>query len=106
MRAIVKPLPVLYACQGCPQFGHLAREVAALLDATGVVEAVQLETSRHLKPKARFPILTLEACERRCARHWLEQHEVTPDREYVLADPRGSAQRAAQHLAAELGGVQ
>jgi len=103
-RVVVKPLPVLYACQGCPEFGQIAREVGALLDRGGVAEMVWLGASPDLKPMRRFPIFALDGCDKACALRWLEAHGTAAERSYVLADRSpGAAQRAAQRIAAELG---
>jgi uncharacterized metal-binding protein len=96
---------VLYACQGCPEFGQRARDAAALLDAAGVAEAIWLGASRDLKPKSRFPILALDGCDKACALRWLERHGIAAERSYVLEERApGSADRAAARIAAELGG--
>jgi uncharacterized metal-binding protein len=83
MTFVVRALPVLYACQGCPEYGQVAREVAALLERAGRVEAAWLGTP-GLEPKRRFPIFALDGCERGCARRWLEDHGVAPERACVL----------------------
>ena len=104
MRVVLRPLPVLYACQGCAEFGQLAREVGALLDRGGAVEMVWLGAGPELKPKPRFPIYALDGCAKACALRWLEGHGIAAQRSYVLADRSpGAAQRAAQRIAAELG---
>lgn len=103
MRVVLKPLPVLYACQGCPEFGQVARDVGALLDAAGLAETVWLGASEHLRPKSRFPIFALDGCDKACAQRWLERHGIAADRTYILAEyAPGAAQRAARHIAAEL----
>ena len=79
----VKPLPVLYACQGCPRFGHTAREVAALIERAGLAETLWLGTP-GLAPKARFPIIALDGCADGCALRWLAQRSVRADRHYIL----------------------
>lgn len=104
MRAVVRPLAVLYACQGCPEHGQVARDAGAILDAAGVAEMVWLGTRADVKPKSRFPILSLDGCGEECARRWLEQRGARVDRSYILAG-RGAeaARRGAEHIAAELG---
>jgi uncharacterized metal-binding protein len=84
MGVIVTPLPVLYACQGCKEFGQLARDVGALFDQAGALEMVWLGAGRERKPKARFPIFALDGCSRGCARRWLEEHGVAAERSFVL----------------------
>ena len=80
----LRPLPVLYACQGCAAHGQAARDVAALIE----------------QPKARFPLMALDGCADGCARRWLAQRGITPDRHYILdsADVR----RGFAAIAAEL----
>ena len=85
MSVVVRPLPVLYACQGCVEFGQAARELGALLDRVGLAELVWLGAGREPKPKQRYPILALDGCDKACARAWLERHGVAPDGNYVLA---------------------
>lgn len=90
-RAVVKPLPVLYACQGCPEFGQLARDVGALLDRAGVAEMVWLGSGRDLRPTQRYPVLALDGCGKACALRWLERRGIAAERSYVLADPGAPA---------------
>jgi uncharacterized metal-binding protein len=104
MRVVLRPLPVLYACQGCAEFGDLAREVGALLDRGGVAQLVWLGAAPNATPARRYPILALDGCDKACALRWLGERGIAADRSYVLADRSpGSAQRAAQQIAAELG---
>jgi uncharacterized metal-binding protein len=104
MRAILKPLPVLYTCQGCAQFGQAARDAGKMLDHAGVAETMWLGAGRDLRPTSRFPIFALDGCDQACARRWLERHGIAAERSYVLAEhAAGSARRAAQRIAAELG---
>ena len=94
---VVRALPVLYACQGCTQFGQVAREFAQQLDRAGRVEAAWLGTP-GLRPKARFPIVALDACAEGCALTWLARRGVRADCHYVLSDPG-----VPERIAAELG---
>jgi uncharacterized metal-binding protein len=86
VRVVVKPLPVLYACQGCPEFGQVARDVAAILDRSGVAEMIWLGASGNSKPTQRFPIFTLDGCTKGCAQRWLAGHGVTAQRHFVLGE--------------------
>lgn len=99
---VVRAFPVLYACAGCPEFGYLAGEVAAILDRGGLAEMVSL-AGAGIEPKARFPIVALDGCDKACAQRWLESQGVRAERNYILTsyDPR-SVQRAAHHIAADL----
>jgi uncharacterized metal-binding protein len=103
VRVVVKPLPVLYACQGCPEFGQTAQDVGALLDRAGVAQLVWLGAAPDAPPVQRYPILALDGCDKACALRWLGQRGISPQRSYVLA-ARGpeAAQHAAQRIAAEL----
>lgn len=102
MRAIAKPLPVLYACQGCPEFGQTAQEVGSLLDSNGVAEMVWLGAP-DLTRRSRFPAVALDGCGRACALRWLERHGIPAERSYVLEE-RGPAavERAVRRITAEL----
>ena len=94
----VRPLPVLYACQGCEAHGQAARQVAALLERAGLAETAWLGTPR-LVPKARFPLMALDGCADGCARRWLAERGMTPDRHYVL--DCADARRGFEAIAAE-----
>ena len=102
---VVKPLPVLYACQGCAEFGETARQVGMLLDWKGVVETVWLGAPKP-KHTMRFPVVALDGCAKACAREWLERGGTRPVRSYLLED-RGeaAAERMASRISAELGGL-
>jgi len=95
----VRPLPVLYACQGCAAHGQTARDVAALVEQAGLGETAWLGTPR-LEPKARFPLMALDGCADGCARRWLAQRGITPDRHYVLDS--ADARRGFEVICAEL----
>lgn len=95
----VRPLPVLYACQGCEAHGHTAREVAALVERAGLAETAWLGTP-GLEPKARFPIIALDGCGEHCALRWLALHGVRADDHYVLES--ADAHRGFQAIAANL----
>lgn len=86
MGAIVRPLPVLYACQGCPEFGQAARDAGAALDRRGVVELIWLGASRDPKPVQRYPIFALDGCDKACALEWLRRRRVPVERSYVLPE--------------------
>jgi len=82
--AIVRPLPVLYACQGCAQFGQLARDVGAFFEQAGALEMVWLGARRKPERPQRYPILALDGCEKGCAARWLGERGVVPEGVYVL----------------------
>lgn len=103
MKVVLRALPVLYACQGCPEFGETAREVGVILDRQRVAEMVWLGAP-DLKRKSRFPSVALDGCSKACARRWLEGQGIAPDCSYVLEErTAGSAERAARRIAADLG---
>jgi uncharacterized metal-binding protein len=101
---VVKPFPVLYACSGCAQFGYSAARVAQRLDERGLVEAVWLgATPQSGALTTRFPILTLDACEKGCARAWVESRGGRAEQCFVLSplervDTEGAVRRVARAL--------
>lgn len=84
MRVKLRPLPVLYPCAGCPQWGDGAREAARLLERRGIAEMSGLNDIGLAKAKARYPIIALDACSTGCAREWLERRGAPPHLGYVL----------------------
>jgi uncharacterized metal-binding protein len=103
MRVVVKARPVLYACQGCPEFGNRAHEVGARLDWNGVAEMVWLGAP-DLTRRTRFPAVALDGCGKGCALQWLERHGIAAERSYVLEDrTRGWAERAVARISNDLG---
>lgn len=60
--AMVTPLPVLYACHGCAEYGQLARDVGAFFEQAGA----------------------LDGCKKACALRWLAERGVVPESAYVL----------------------
>lgn len=78
-RAVVKPLPVYYACQGCEEFGQRALEYAR-----GRGQVVWLGAPEAPLLRERFPIYAVDGCDKGCARRWLERHGVKPDRSFVI----------------------
>ena len=102
---VLRPFPVLVACQGCPEFGQAARDVALLLDRRGFAESAWLGDTQlgitRAKAKARFPIFCVDSCERACARAWLAREGVTPQSCFVLAaEERSDVESAACRIAA------
>lgn len=79
----VRALPVLYACQGCPEYGYAAPRVAEALDRLGCVEAAWLGVPTE-GVTSRFPIMTLDACPKRCAAAWVEARGRRVQRAFVL----------------------
>jgi uncharacterized metal-binding protein len=94
-------VPVLFACQGCAEFGDTAHEVAAVLGAWGFAEAAWLggaEEPLEAKARARFPVYAIEGCAKRCAGHWLARHGVRAKRQFILAAPGESAEAIAERI--------
>ena len=92
MSAVLRPLPVVYACQGCPEFGEAARVAGAFLDSNGAAETVWLGAP-DLRRRSRYPAIALDGCERACALRWLKRHGIPAERHYVL--PGDAARLAA-----------
>ena len=86
MRVYCRLRPVLFACAGCPEYGRLAPQVAALIDARNLAELTPLSAHGVEKARARFPVFTLEGCDRACARQWLGSHGVRVQRCDMLGD--------------------
>jgi len=100
---VVRALPVVFACQGCAEFGDMAHEVASVLDARRFAEAAWLggtTAEDHLASKARsrFPVYALEGCTKRCAAQWLARHGVKAQRLFILAAPGDSAEQMAERI--------
>ena len=83
-------MPVLFACQGCPEFGDAAAGFALAQQAGGEAEAALLgprggdETQLASKARSRYPIHAVDGCIRGCARAWLRHRGVEPQRCVVL----------------------
>ena len=84
MRVVLRPLPVAYACQGCPEFGQRARELAAALDRKGVAEMVWLGAAKEITPTQRYPVFAVDGCSKGCALKWLAQDGVAADRSEIV----------------------
>jgi uncharacterized metal-binding protein len=102
MRQVVRAVPVLYPCPGCPKGGGAAREAARLLDKRRVAEMSGMNEIGLAKAKARFPVFAIDGCSTACARIWLERHGVAPNRSYVLQELElQDADKAAERIAAD-----
>jgi uncharacterized metal-binding protein len=105
---MVRPMPVLFACQGCAQFGDIAHEVAALLDTGGYAEATWLgapgrdEQQFAAKARSRFPVFAIDGCARRCACQWLGARGVKVQRQFILASPGDTAESIAERIGERL----
>jgi uncharacterized metal-binding protein len=99
LSSVVRPLPVLYACAGCRQFGFAAPRVARALDERGLAESVWLGEAPQ-RITGRYPIFSLDACDKRCASGWAHAHGATVQRAFTLAplerdDPAAALERIA-----------
>jgi uncharacterized metal-binding protein len=87
MRVVLRPLPVLYACQGCAEVGQRARDVGALFDRARALEMVWLGSGGDPKPTTRFPVFALDGCAKACARRWLGGHGIRAEHSFVIGAP-------------------
>jgi uncharacterized metal-binding protein len=103
MGNILRALPVLYPCPGCPLWGETARDAARVLDGRRIAEMSRLDEVGLVKAKSRFPVFAIDGCPTACARGWLERHGVKPHRGYIL-DGREAADAvlAADRITADL----
>jgi uncharacterized metal-binding protein len=101
---VLRPLPVLYACAGCREFGYSAPRVGRALDERGVVECIWLgATPPPSTVSGRYPIMTLDACEKGCARNWVCEHGRSVERAcYLQPQERDDPPTATARIAAEL----
>jgi uncharacterized metal-binding protein len=99
---IVWPLPVLYACAGCREFGYAAPRVARELDRRGLVEAIWLGSAPP-RVTGRYPILALDACGKGCAAQWARERGGAVQRAFVLEPgERDDLEAASARIAAEI----
>ncbi len=102
LSVVVRPLPVLYACAGCREFGYAAPRVASALDRRGLVEARWLG-GHGVRLAARFPILALDACPKRCAKDWIEiQGREVQAALLITPEERDDPESAARRLSREV----
>ena len=107
MTMVLRPLPVLFACRGCPEFGDTAHAVAGVLDAQGLAEATWLggqagDEQLAAKARSRFPVFAIDGCAKRCACEWLAERGVRAQRHFILASPGESAKAIAERIAERL----
>lgn len=102
MLIVLRPLPVLYACPGCREYGYAAPRVARALGARGLAEVHWLGTA-PARVSGRYPIFALDACPKRCARDWIEARGARVQRAFLLEPAeRDDVQTAVKRLAAAL----
>jgi uncharacterized metal-binding protein len=101
-----RQLPVMFSCQGCPEYGNMASDVAALLEARGLAANAWLGAPASEEPKlaaqarSRFPVYAIDGCAKRCALQWLGSRGVKARRHFILAAPGDTAQQIAERIAA------
>ena len=101
-RVVLRPLPVLYACAGCSEFGYSAARVAQALDARGIAEAIWLGDAPQ-RVTGRYPVFTLDACRKGCARDWVHVRGARVEKTLVLEPhERDVPEAATARLTAEL----
>jgi uncharacterized metal-binding protein len=102
MPFVTRAMPVLFACQGCPEFGQLAGEVGAQLDERRLAEAYWIGAPaanlRQLATTARsrFPVFALDGCARHCAKLWLAGEGVKAQRHFTLGSGASAKELAAR----------
>ena len=84
MRVVLRPLPVAYACQGCPEFGQRVCDFAAALDRDKMAEMVWLGAAKELTPTQRYPVFAVDGCSKGCALKWLLEHGVAAEDSYIV----------------------
>jgi uncharacterized metal-binding protein len=98
-------MPVLFACQGCPEFGQAARDVGTILDQQRLCESHWIgapagDSSQLVSTaRARFPIYALDGCAKHCAQRWLAGHGVRTQRHFILAASGESPVQLAERIA-------
>ena len=93
---------MLYACAGCREFGYAAPRVARALAERRLAEAHWLGDA-PARVSGRYPILTLDACPKRCAREWVDAQGVAVQCSFLLSprerdDPPAAVERLARAL--------
>ena len=83
MRVVLRPFPVAYACQGCPEFGQRAPRLRRALDRDGVAEMVWLGVAKDT-PTQRYPVFAMDGCSKGCAPQWLARQGIAAERSYIV----------------------
>ncbi|MFB6129648.1 MAG: putative zinc-binding protein [Salinigranum sp.] len=84
-------LPLVYSCSGCSSAAQMANDLAVSLDRERVAEMSCIAgVGGDVLPLVNTAtsgrqIVALDGCPLECARHSLEQHDVTPDLHYDLS---------------------
>jgi uncharacterized metal-binding protein len=105
MTVVLRPMPVLFACQGCPEFGQTARDVGTILDQQRLAEShwIGAPACNYWQltstARSRFPVYALDGCAKHCTQHWLAGHGVRAQRHFTLAADGESASELAARIA-------
>ncbi|WP_049928046.1 putative zinc-binding protein [Halopiger goleimassiliensis] len=84
-------LPLVYSCSGCSSAAQMANDLAVSLDRNKTAEmsciagvggdvGPLVETAKEDRP-----IVVIDGCPLECAKACLADHDVEPDRHYMLA---------------------
>ncbi|HEY3073723.1 MAG TPA: putative zinc-binding protein [Burkholderiales bacterium] len=105
MTVVLRPMPVLFACQGCPEFGQTARDVGTILDQQRLAEShwIGAPACNYWQltstARSRFPVYALDGCAKHCTQHWLAGHGVRAQRHFTLGADGESASELAARIA-------
>ena len=97
--AVVRVMPVIFACRGCERDG-VAREAVAELDRRGLAEG-SVASDDAVKARSRYPVFVVEGCAQACGERWLRSQGVCPVRSFVL-DPQGDSRDQVERIAGSL----
>ena len=102
MTWVVKPRPVVFACEGCSEGARFAGEVADALNRRGFAERAFFDATGFSKAASRYPVFVIEGCATACAAIALARRGVKPHRAFVTTDyPPADAGTLAERLAGE-----
>ena len=102
MTWVVKPRPVIFACEGCTEGARFAGEVADALNRRGFAERERFDAGGYGKAAARFPVFVIEGCATACATLLLARRGIKAQRAFVTTDyPACDAGTLAERIASE-----
>jgi uncharacterized metal-binding protein len=102
MTWVVKPRPVLFACEGCSEGARFAGEVTDALNRRRFAERAYFDATGFSKAAARYPVFVIEGCATACAKLLLARRGIKPHRSFVVTDyPATDAGSLAERIAAE-----
>lgn len=82
MKLVLRPIPVVFACRGCPLDAPAQAEARAQ-DERGEGEAA-LMGADAAKARSRYPIFVIEGCAQCCATRWLAGLGVVPQETRII----------------------